>query len=66
MERFFGTLKTECLHHYRFKTRDHARQVVFVYIEVFYYRIRRHATIQNHAPVDYAQQFYKNEQQIAE
>ena len=65
MESFFGTLKTECLHHFKFKTREHARQVVFDYIEVFYNRIRRHATIQNQVPADYANQFYKNELQIA-
>ena len=65
MESFFGTLKTECLHHHKFKTRDQARQVVFDYIEVFYNRIRRHATIQNQAPADYAREFYKNELQIA-
>jgi putative transposase len=26
MESFFGTLKTACLHHFKFKTRDQARQ----------------------------------------
>ena len=36
MESFFGTLKTECLHHYRFATREEARRVVFEYIEVIY------------------------------
>ena len=65
MESFFGALKTECLHHFKFETRDQARQVVFDYIEVFYNRIRRHATIQNQVPADYAQQFYKDELQIA-
>ena len=65
MESFFGALKTECLHHFKFKTRDQARQVVFDYIEVFYNRIRRHATIQNQVPADYANQFYKTELQIA-
>ena len=65
MESFFGTLKTECLHHFKFKTRDQAKQVVFEYIEVFYNRIRRHATIQNQVPADYAQQFYKDELRIA-
>ena len=65
MESFFGTFKTECLYHFKFKTRDQAWQVVFDYIEVFYYRIRRHATIQNQVPADYAQKFYKNELQIA-
>eukprot|EP01036_Dinobryon_divergens_P038120 gene38120-49985_t len=50
MESFFGTLKTESLHHYRFTTREQARQVVFEYIEVFYNRIRRHAKIGNQQP----------------
>ena len=47
MESFFGTLKTESLHHYRFATREQARRVAFEYIEVFYNRIRRHAKIGN-------------------
>lgn len=45
MESFFGTLKTECLRHYKFKTRDEAKRVMFEYIEVLYNRIRRHAKI---------------------
>lgn len=57
MESFFGTLKTECLHHFKLKTRDQARQVVFDYIEVFCNGIRQHATIQNQVPADYANQF---------
>ena len=65
MESLFGTLKMESLHHYRFTNCEQARQVVFEYIEVFYNRIRRHATIQNQAPADYAREFYKNELQIA-
>ena len=35
MESFFGTIKTESLHHYRFKTRETARRINFEYIEVF-------------------------------
>ena len=58
MESFFGTLKTESLHHYRFATREQARQVVFEYIEVFYNRIRRHAKIGNQVPANFANQFY--------
>jgi putative transposase len=45
MESFFGTLKNESLHHYRFATREQSRQVVFEYIEVFYNRTRRHAIV---------------------
>ena len=54
MERFFGTLKTECLHHYKFRTRAEAKRVTFEYIEVFYNRIRRHAKINNQIPADFA------------
>ena len=45
MESFFGTLKAESLHHYRFATREQAKQVVFEYIEVFYNRTRQHSTL---------------------
>jgi putative transposase len=58
MESFFGTLKNESLHHYRFATREQARRVVFEYIEVFYNRIRRHAKIGNNSPAEYANSFY--------
>ena len=65
MESFFGTLKTESLHHYRFATREEARRVVFDYIEVFYNQIRRHATIGNRSPADCAKQFGEPEFQLA-
>lgn len=55
MESFFGTLKTECLHHHIFKTRAEATRVTFEYIEVFYNRIRRHAKINNQIPAKFAQ-----------
>ena len=42
MESFFGTPKTERLHHCHFETHEQPRQVVFEYVEVFYNRIRRH------------------------
>ena len=54
MESFFGTLKTESLHHYKFKTREEAKRVTFEYIEVFYNRIRRHAKINNQSPAKFA------------
>ena len=65
MESFFGTLKTESLHHYRFATREQARQVVFEYIEVFYNRIRRHAKIGNQVPADFATQYYAGRKKSA-
>ncbi len=43
-ESFFATLKKGVVHGEYFATHCHARQVIFEYIEVYYSRIRRHAT----------------------
>jgi len=65
MESFFGTLKTECLHHYKFKTRAEAKRVTFEYIEVFYNRIRRHAKIGNQIPADFAKAYMEKPEKNA-
>jgi transposase InsO family protein len=44
-ESFFHTLKTELVHHERYRTRDEARASVFEYIEAFYNRQRLHSTL---------------------
>lgn len=44
-ESFFGSLKNELVHHEDYRTRAEARRSVFEYIEVFYNRRRRHATL---------------------
>jgi transposase InsO family protein len=50
MESFFGTLKTELVHHETYATREHARRSIFEYIEVFYNRQRRHSAIGYQSP----------------
>jgi transposase InsO family protein len=45
MESFFGTLKSELVHHRVYRTRDEAKADVFYYIEAFYNRRRRHSSI---------------------
>ncbi len=65
MESFFGTHKTERLHHYCFATREQAEQVVFEYIEVFHNRIQRHSKIGNQIPADLVNQFYASRKQSA-
>ncbi len=52
-ESFFHTLKTELVHHQKFRTRDEAKQVIFEYIEVFYNRERLHSTNDYLSPKDY-------------
>jgi len=38
MERFIGTLKTECVERASYQTREEARHSIFEYLEVFYNR----------------------------
>lgn len=45
MESFWGTLKTELVHHERYETREQARASIFEYIEVFYNRKRLHSSL---------------------
>lgn len=52
-ESFFGTLKNELVYHEDYHSRAEARQSIFEYIEVFYNRQRRHASLNYLTPVDY-------------
>jgi transposase InsO family protein len=45
MESFWGTLKTELVHHERYETREQARASIFEYVEVFYNRVRLHSSL---------------------
>ena len=52
-ESFFNTLKSELIHHCKFKTREEAKNVIFEYIEVFYNRNRIHSNNNYLSPVDF-------------
>lgn len=58
MESFWGSLKTELVHHRRFATRAEAKACISEWIEVFYNRQRRHSRLGNLAPAVFAQQCY--------
>ena len=53
VESFFASLKNELVAFERFRNREEARQKLFVWIEVFYNRIRRHSTLGYMSPVDF-------------
>lgn len=53
MESFFHTLKTELIHHKRYRTRHEARRDIFEYIEVFYNRQRLHSSLGYKTPMEY-------------
>ncbi len=52
-ESFFHSLKTECVYHERYLTRDSAKKSIFDYIEVFYNRQRRHSYLGYKSPEQY-------------
>ena len=52
-ESFFGSLKNELVYHEDYQTRADAKQSIFEYIEVFYNRQRRHATLNYLTPVEF-------------
>ena len=53
MESFFGSLKAEWTKGKRYATREEAKSDIFMYIEMFYNRRRRHATLGYVSPVEY-------------
>ncbi len=50
MESFWGTLKTELVHHQDYQTREQAKASIFRYIECWYNRRRRHSAIGYKSP----------------
>jgi putative transposase len=55
MERFFSTLKGECVEHHDFQTPDQARACIFEYLEVFYNRQRLHSSLGYRSPMAFEQ-----------
>ena len=61
MESFWGTLKSELVHHRRYTTREEAIRDITEYIEVFYNRERRQARLGYLSPAAYVKQFYASQ-----
>jgi putative transposase len=57
MESFWGSLKTELVHHRNFATRAEAESAIREYIEVFYNRQRLHSRLGYRSPVVFAKNF---------
>lgn len=65
MESFFGSLKTECVGHKKYQTRQEAKNDIFKYIELFYNRRRRHASLGYLSPVAYEELYEDEQKQVA-
>lgn len=61
IESFFGTLKTELVHHRRYHTREEAAREIREYIDLFYNRQRRQARLGYLSPAAYTQQFTRQQ-----
>ena len=56
VESFFASLKTELVDGADWHTREDARRALFVYLEVWYNRRRRHSTLGYQSPADFEHQ----------
>jgi transposase InsO family protein len=59
MESFFGTLKSERVHHLVYRAHQEARTDLFQYIEGFYNPRRRHSSLGYLSPADYENLYYQ-------
>ena len=64
MESFFGSLKSELVHHRVYHTREEARPDLFYYIEAFYNRRRRHSSLGYLSPDAYEQLYHRKHDAI--
>ena len=58
MESFWGVLKSELVHHRRFRTREDAVREITEYIEIFYNRQRRQQRLGYLSPAAFIRRFY--------
>ncbi len=65
MESFFGSVKTEWVYGKDYQTREEAKNDLFKYIEVFYNRQRRHASLGYLSPAEFERQYEVTQNQAA-
>ena len=64
-ESVMATIKKDCVHRHRFKTRDEARFAIFDYIEGFYNPHRRHSSLGNLSPAEFEWRLEQRQLQAA-
>ena len=65
VESFFGSLKNEWIQKKNYETLEDAKKDIFNYIEVFYNRKRRHASLGNVSPVVYEEMYEMKQERAA-
>ena len=61
MESFWGSLKSELVHHRRFATRSQAIAEITEWIEIFYNRQRLHSRLGHLSPASFARRFHQRQ-----
>ena len=61
IESFWGTLKTELVHHHRYQSRAEAEREITEYVDLFYNRQRRQARLSYLSPAAYTQLFMRQQ-----
>ena len=57
---FWGSLKTELVHHRHYATREEAEREIAEYIEIFYNRQRKQARLGYLSPAAFMRRYYEN------
>ncbi len=65
MESFFGSFKTEWMRDKKYRNFEEAKKDIFKYVEVFYNRKRRHASLGYVSPAEYEEMNEKERKQVA-
>lgn len=65
MESFFGSLKSEWVYGKDYQTQEDAKQDLFKYIEMFYNRQRRHASLGYISPAEFERRYEVTQDQAA-
>jgi transposase InsO family protein len=65
MESFFGSFKTEWVEDKKYMSFEEAKKDVFKYVEIFYNRRRRHASLGYLSPVEYEELNENERKQVA-
>jgi putative transposase len=61
MESFWGTLKTELVHHRKYATRQQAIREITEYIEIFYNRLRTQKRLGYMSRVEFGKEHHKKQ-----
>ena len=59
MRHYYATVKTEWVHHRRYRTREEAKTDIFFYIEGFYNRRRRHSALDYMSPAEFERTYHE-------